>query len=158
MDSTPIMPQPKAFVRFARAYMTDHGLDVLTKLLPEPVHTWFYTSRWGVGGAYVRLKHKVSPLARLSPPPPSAAPRAQGICPGLRAPPASVGSCRPSVPLLVLPDLAWPATTRARPAYHASCLLVASQGRRGGRGWRERGRRARARVAGGVSVCRRVGA
>jgi hypothetical protein len=59
MDSTPIMPQPKAFVRFARAYMMDNGLDVMTKVLPEPVHTWFYTSRWGIGGAYVRLKHKV---------------------------------------------------------------------------------------------------
>lgn len=59
LDSTPIMPQPKAFVRFARAYMKDHGMDFITKLLPEPVHTWIYTSRWGVGGAYVRLKHKV---------------------------------------------------------------------------------------------------
>lgn len=59
LDSTPIMPQPKAFVRFARAYMKDHGLDVITKLLPEPVHTWIYTSRWGIGGAYVRIKHKV---------------------------------------------------------------------------------------------------
>jgi len=59
LDSTPIMPQPKAFVRFARAYMSDHGLDLITKLLPERFHTWIYTSRWGVGGAYVRAKHKV---------------------------------------------------------------------------------------------------
>lgn len=62
LDSTPIMPQPKAFVRFARAYMMDNGLDVVTKILPEPVHTWFYTSRWGIGGVYVRLKHKLSSL------------------------------------------------------------------------------------------------
>lgn len=60
LDSTPIMPQPKAFVRFARAYMSDHGLDFITKLLPERFHTWIYTSRWGIGGAYVRAKHKVT--------------------------------------------------------------------------------------------------
>lgn len=65
LDSTPIMPQPKAFVRFARAYMKDHGLDVITKLLPEPLHTAFYTSRWGLGGGYVRLKHKVMQLTGI---------------------------------------------------------------------------------------------
>jgi len=40
--------------------MSDHGLDFITKLLPERFHTWIYTSRWGIGGAYVRAKHKVS--------------------------------------------------------------------------------------------------
>uniref|UniRef100_A0A7S4PFY4 Uncharacterized protein n=2 Tax=Guillardia theta TaxID=55529 RepID=A0A7S4PFY4_GUITH len=58
LDSTPIMPQPKAFVRFARAYMQDHGLELVNKVLPEPVHTAFQTTRWSLGGAYVRAKHK----------------------------------------------------------------------------------------------------
>ena len=59
LDSTPIMPQPKAFVRFARAYMNENGLGLVTTMLPEPLHTAFYTSKWGIGGAYVRLKHKM---------------------------------------------------------------------------------------------------
>lgn len=32
MDSTPILPQPKSFVRFARAYMDDHGLSFVNKV------------------------------------------------------------------------------------------------------------------------------
>jgi len=58
MDSTPILPQPKSFVRFARAYMDDHGLSFVNKVLPETLHTAYQHSRWGVGAAWVRGKHK----------------------------------------------------------------------------------------------------
>lgn len=58
MDSTPIMPKPAAFVRFARAYMNDNGLKAVTKILPEPVHTGYQSLRWSIGALYVRFKHK----------------------------------------------------------------------------------------------------
>ena len=58
MDSTPILPQPRAFVRFARAYMRENGLAAVPALLPEPLHTAFYTARWSLGALYVRIKHK----------------------------------------------------------------------------------------------------
>eukprot|EP00282_Hemiselmis_andersenii_P014250 CAMPEP_0114128674 /NCGR_PEP_ID=MMETSP0043_2-20121206/11059_1 /TAXON_ID=464988 /ORGANISM="Hemiselmis andersenii, Strain CCMP644" /LENGTH=356 /DNA_ID=CAMNT_0001221881 /DNA_START=125 /DNA_END=1195 /DNA_ORIENTATION=- len=58
MDSTPILPQPKAFVRFARAYMDDNGLSVVPKVLPLSLHNGYQTARWSIGATYVRLKHK----------------------------------------------------------------------------------------------------
>jgi len=58
MDSTPIMPKPAAFVRFARAYFNDNGLELVTKVLPESVHVGYQTFRWSVGASYVRIKHK----------------------------------------------------------------------------------------------------
>uniref|UniRef100_A0A7S0W402 AB hydrolase-1 domain-containing protein n=1 Tax=Hemiselmis tepida TaxID=464990 RepID=A0A7S0W402_9CRYP len=58
MDSTPILPQPKAFVRFARAYMDDNGLSVVPKFLPLRLHNGYQTARWSIGATYVRLKHK----------------------------------------------------------------------------------------------------
>jgi hypothetical protein len=50
--------QPKAFVRFARAYMNDNGLSVIPSLIPEFLHTGYQTARWSIGASYVRLKHK----------------------------------------------------------------------------------------------------
>jgi len=58
MDSTPILPQPKSFVRFARAYMQEHGLSFVNKVVPEPVHTGYQSLRWQVGAIWVRGKHK----------------------------------------------------------------------------------------------------
>jgi hypothetical protein len=58
MDSTPILPQPRAFVRFARAYMNENGMGTVPAILPEPIHTAFYTARWSLGALYVRIKHK----------------------------------------------------------------------------------------------------
>jgi len=59
LDSTPILPNPVSFVRFARAYMKEHGLDWANKIIPEPVQTGYQTARWSVGAAYARGKHKV---------------------------------------------------------------------------------------------------
>ncbi len=37
LDSTPILPNPVSFVRFARAYMNQHGLQWANKIIPEAV-------------------------------------------------------------------------------------------------------------------------
>lgn len=53
-----MLPQPKSFVRFARAFMMDNGLEVVPKLLPLPLHNAYQTARWSIGATYTRIKHK----------------------------------------------------------------------------------------------------
>mmetsp|Transcript_29794 Transcript_29794/g.46744 ORF Transcript_29794/g.46744 Transcript_29794/m.46744 type:complete len:202 (-) Transcript_29794:158-763(-) len=65
LDSTPILPKPKAFVRFMRAYVKDRGMDWINKVVPEPVQTGFYVARWSSGAAYMRAKHKILGTKRL---------------------------------------------------------------------------------------------
>jgi hypothetical protein len=55
---TTCVEQPKAFVRFARAYMNDNGLSIIPSLIPEALHTGYQTARWSIGASYVRIKHK----------------------------------------------------------------------------------------------------
>jgi len=55
---THLQTQPKSFVRFARAYMMDNGLEIVPKLLPLSVHNAYQTARWSVGATYTRIKHK----------------------------------------------------------------------------------------------------
>lgn len=59
LDSTPILPNPVSFVRFARAYMQENGLQWANKIVPERVQTGYQTARWSLGAAYVRSKHKL---------------------------------------------------------------------------------------------------
>lgn len=58
-DSTPILPKPAAFTRFARAYMESEGLTLPLKLLPRQAQERMVNGRWAVALRYVRTKHKV---------------------------------------------------------------------------------------------------
>jgi len=59
LDSTPILPTPTSFVRFARAYKSQHGRGWANKVIPERAETGFTTAKWSVKAAYVRSKHKL---------------------------------------------------------------------------------------------------
>jgi len=60
LDSTPIMPKPTAFTRFARAYMQSVGLTLPLRLLPLSLHLWLVRMRWNVGLLYVKLRHRLT--------------------------------------------------------------------------------------------------
>lgn len=57
-DSTPILPKPAAFTRFARAYMRQAGLGPLLQVFPETVHQWLVQMRWAFSLAYIKLRHR----------------------------------------------------------------------------------------------------
>ena len=69
LDSTPILPKPASFTRFARAYMAsmkDSPVALIPKLVPAWLHLAYVSSRWTVSSAYVGLKHVAcSLLAKL---------------------------------------------------------------------------------------------
>ena len=56
-DSTPILPKPSAFTRFARAYMESVGLALPLKLFPAALHLWLVSARWWLSITYIKLKH-----------------------------------------------------------------------------------------------------
>ncbi|CAM9758800.1 unnamed protein product [Chrysoparadoxa australica] len=58
MDSTPILPKPSSFVRFARAYMEDNGFELIPRVLPKPIHRRAISLKWWFSVIYVRLKHR----------------------------------------------------------------------------------------------------
>lgn len=61
-DSTPILPKPAAFTRFARAYLASVGLGALLWLLPAALHKWMVQARWACSLAYIKAKHGVLQL------------------------------------------------------------------------------------------------
>lgn len=67
LDSTPILPKPDAFARFARAWMLYQGqpdqLRLLRWLSPS-VHLHFIQERWALGLRYIRAKHALRRLVR----------------------------------------------------------------------------------------------
>lgn len=58
-DSTPILPKPAAFTRFARAYMESEGITLPLKLVSRQAHERMVNGRWAVALRYVRTKHKL---------------------------------------------------------------------------------------------------
>jgi len=61
-DSTPILPKPAAFTRFARAYLASIGLRLPLKLLPERLHQWLVEGRWWLSIFYIKMKHRLLTL------------------------------------------------------------------------------------------------
>ena len=57
-DSTPILPQPAAFTRFARAYMRQAGLGPLLRVFPAAFHQWLVQMRWAISLVYIKLRHR----------------------------------------------------------------------------------------------------
>jgi len=58
LDSTPILPKPAAFTRFARAYLDSVGFKWVSRLLPRPVHQATVTLRWAMQSAYIKFQHQ----------------------------------------------------------------------------------------------------
>jgi len=58
-DSTPILPKPAAFTKFARAYLRSIGLTLPLKLLPKRLHQGLILARWWISIYYIQLKHRV---------------------------------------------------------------------------------------------------
>ena len=63
-DSTPILPKPAAFTRFARAYMESVGLTVPLRLFPQRLHQKLIELRWGISIFYINLSMTVRSFAR----------------------------------------------------------------------------------------------
>jgi hypothetical protein len=63
-DSTPILPKPSAFSRFACAFLKSVGLSLPLKLLPMPeaLLTRLVAMRWQIGITYIRLRHSLLQL------------------------------------------------------------------------------------------------
>lgn len=59
LDSTPILPKPAAFTRFARAYMDSVGLTIIPKLIPSPIHQAFVAFRWSLQSVYIKIQHQI---------------------------------------------------------------------------------------------------
>jgi len=59
LDSTPILPKPTSFTRFARAYMATmpKPFNLIPKVVPLPIHLAYVYLRWSVSSAYILLRH-----------------------------------------------------------------------------------------------------
>ena len=65
LDSTPILPKPASFTRFARAYMASMKgtpFAMIPKIVPAWLHLAYVSARWTVSSAYVGLKHAAARL------------------------------------------------------------------------------------------------
>jgi len=62
LDSTPILPKPTSFTRFARAYMATmpKPISFIPKIVPAWLHLTYVTARWGVASWYVAFRHQLS--------------------------------------------------------------------------------------------------
>lgn len=60
LDSTPILPKPSSFTRFARAYMDSVGLNWITRILPARLHLAIVCLRWMINSAVVKLNYELS--------------------------------------------------------------------------------------------------
>jgi len=58
-DSTPILPKPAAFTRFARAYLESVGLKLPLRMLPARLHQACVQARWWVSIFYIKTRHRV---------------------------------------------------------------------------------------------------
>jgi len=58
-DSTPILPKPAAFTRFARAYLESEGITLPLRLVSRAAQERMVNGRWSVALRYVRAKHKL---------------------------------------------------------------------------------------------------
>lgn len=66
LDSTPILPKPAAFTRFARAYLNSLGFSLPLKLFPRSLHTKLVELRWNIALVYIQWRHALSQaLGRL---------------------------------------------------------------------------------------------
>lgn len=66
LDSTPILPRPSSFVRFARAYLsTTKKLAWIPKLIPNKIHVSLVAMQWALGCVLVSLKIQVMRLLAL---------------------------------------------------------------------------------------------
>jgi len=64
LDSTPILPKPTSFTRFARAYMATMSkpVSLIPKLVPLPLHLAYVYLRWSLSSAYIWARHFFSQL------------------------------------------------------------------------------------------------
>ena len=64
LDSTPILPKPRAFTTFARQFMRDAlPFGKVVDLFPQPLHLFLIRTRWSVTAFRLRVQHWV--LRRL---------------------------------------------------------------------------------------------
>lgn len=61
LDSTPILPKPAAYTRFARAFLAAAGWAgrIPLLLVPKWLHTAFVRVRWSVGLRYIQARHRL---------------------------------------------------------------------------------------------------
>lgn len=64
LDSTPILPKPASFTRFARAYMQTVDLKWVPKLVPAKVHLAFVSMKWLMAMLLIKIKHKLRMIFR----------------------------------------------------------------------------------------------
>jgi len=57
LDSTPILPKPRAFTTFARQYLRDAGAGPLVALFPRHLHLFLIRTRWSVTALRLRVQH-----------------------------------------------------------------------------------------------------
>jgi len=66
LDSTPILPRPRSFVRFARAYLSSNKkLAWIPKILPSQIHVGLVGMQWAVGCMLVAIKIQLLRLLAL---------------------------------------------------------------------------------------------
>lgn len=66
LDSTPILPKPRAFTSFQRAYLDSIGMDRFTKAVPFTLHLFIVSTRWMLGASYIWIKNKLCKMLRRS--------------------------------------------------------------------------------------------
>ena len=58
LDSTPILPKPRAFTTFARQFMRDAlPFGKVVDLFPQPLHLFLIGTRWSVTAFRLRVQH-----------------------------------------------------------------------------------------------------
>ena len=58
LDSTPILPKPRAFTTFARQFMRDAlPFGKVVDLFPQPLHLFLIRTRWSVTAFRLRVQH-----------------------------------------------------------------------------------------------------